>query len=79
MDLEEYALDRCPVPDLRHLSKEKCKQIDELWEKLKSINVPSLLEQLEGSHPFRLELDDGLLQILGIDDQEQKEFNGESI
>ncbi len=72
MDLEEYALDLCPVPDLSHLTAQSKLDIENLWNRLRSLKVPSLVEQLEGSHPFRTELDDGLLRILGISDEEQR-------
>lgn len=72
MDLEEYALDRCPVPDVGQLTQEQCNMIDQLWEKIRNVEVPSLIEQLESNHPFRAELDDGLLQILGISSAEQR-------
>jgi hypothetical protein len=72
MDLEEYALNRCPVPDLTQLTSQQCKMIDDLWEKIKDIEVPSLIDQLESNHPFRTELDDGLLLIMGISDPKQR-------
>jgi hypothetical protein len=72
MDLEEYALDKCPVPDIGQLTSEQCNMINELWEKIKSIEVPSLIDQLESNHPFRAELDDGILRILGIKGSEHR-------
>ncbi|NIO36424.1 hypothetical protein GTO27_01830 [Candidatus Bathyarchaeota archaeon] len=74
MDLEEYALDRCPVPDIGQLTQEQCNMINQLWEKIRNIEVPSLIEQLESNHPFRAELDDGVLRILvlGISNAEQR-------
>ena len=74
MDLEEYALDRCPVPDVGQLTQEQCNMINQLWEKIRNIEVPSLIEQLESNHPFRAELDDGILQILGISNAERRTF-----
>jgi hypothetical protein len=72
MDLEEYALDRCPVPDVGRITQEQRDMIDQLWEKIRNIEAPSLFEQLESNHPFRTELDDGILQILGISNMEQR-------
>jgi hypothetical protein len=72
MDLEEYALDKCPVPDITQLTPQQCKKINDLWEKIKNVEVPSLIDQLESNHPFRTELDDGLLLILGISDVRQR-------
>jgi hypothetical protein len=73
MDLEEYAIDRCPVPDVGQLTQEQRHRINQLWERISKIEVPSLIEQLECNHPFRVELDNGLLQILGISDPERRE------
>jgi len=72
MDLEEYALDRCPVPDVSRLTQKQRNMINQLWEKIRNMEVPSLIEQLETNHPFRAELDDGILQILGISDAEKR-------
>jgi len=72
MDLEEYALDKCPVPDIGQLTSEQCNMINELWEKVKGIEVPSLMDQVESNHPFRAELDDGILRILGVKDSEHR-------
>lgn len=74
MDLEEYALDRCPVPDVGQITKEQHHMINQLWEKIRNIEVPSLIDQLESNHPFRTELDNGILQILGISDLERRTF-----
>ena len=68
MDLEEYALDRCPVPDISKLAEKDHEAIGDLWQKLSQHKVPSLLEQLASPASFRDELDDGLLGILGISD-----------
>jgi hypothetical protein len=72
MDLEEYALDNCPIPDVGKLSQDNCDAINVLWERIKNIQAPSLIEQLETNHPFRAELDDGILKLLGIEDSQQR-------
>ena len=72
MDLEEYAMDRCPVPDVSNLSEEDSKAIENLWRKVSKMEVPSLVSQLAGPSTFREELDDGLLKILGISNQEER-------
>ncbi len=72
MDLEEYAMDRCPVPDVSKLTEKDFQAIEALWEKLSKRKVPSLLEQLESPASFRLELDDGVLRILGISDPAER-------
>jgi type I restriction-modification system DNA methylase subunit len=73
MDLEEYALDRCPVPDLSKLTQTDCDSIEELWQKISRTQVPSLVEQLRDGNAFRRELDEGMLRILGISDQQERE------
>jgi len=60
------------VPDVGQLTRENCDAINELWERIKNIEVPSLVEQLETNHPFRAELDDGILRLLGIENAKQR-------
>ena len=72
MDLEEYAMDKCPVPDVSNLSEEDNEAIENLWQKVSRMEVPSLVKQLANPSSFRKELDDGLLKILGISDQEER-------
>lgn len=72
MDLEEYALDRCPVPDFSKLTQDDYNAVDELWQKVSKIEVPSLLEQLSTHSTFRMDLDEGLLKILGISDAPER-------
>jgi len=72
MDLEEYALDRCPVPDLTKLTETDRSFVEELWERVSKIEVTSLIDQLREGVPFRRELDEGLLKLLGVSDKQER-------
>lgn len=66
MDLEEYAMDKCPVPDLSTLTPKQCEAIESLWDELRDVEVDSLVKQLKSPDAFRRRLDEGLLEILGV-------------
>lgn len=61
MKLEDFTLDRLPVPDVTALSDAQRRAIHELWERLRTSRFPDLMTQLSKHHDSRKALDDALL------------------
>ncbi|MEM5870652.1 MAG: N-6 DNA methylase [Candidatus Aenigmatarchaeota archaeon] len=62
------------VIDIRKLSLEEKKELLNLFDKIKEVEFPSILDQLEKRFWARVELDKTILKILGFSDKEIEEW-----
>ncbi|MBZ9577992.1 N-6 DNA methylase [Patescibacteria group bacterium] len=58
----------------RSVSEKEKETLMNLFEKLKDVEFPSIIEQLENRFPARIELDKKILKILGFSDKEIDEW-----
>jgi len=63
--MEQYVLNRLPMPDFSALTEAQWHQVEALYEKARSGRLPSLVDQLR-DHSIREEIDEGLLALLGV-------------
>jgi hypothetical protein len=66
-------------PDLLRLDDEKKKQFLDLFEKLRKIDFPSLIQQLETGFQARIELDDAFMKVLGVAKEVERKRMGDSL
>jgi len=57
-----------------NLSKKEIKELLDLFDKIKNIEFPSIIEQLETKFPARVNLDTTILRILGLTNEEINEW-----
>jgi hypothetical protein len=69
-DIMESDLNLFKTVDSRKLSEQELKTLNALFEKLKNVEFPSLLEQIESRFWARVELDETVLRTLGFSDVE---------
>lgn len=69
-DIMESDLNLFKTIDSRKMSKKELEILNALFEELKYVAFPSILEQLEGRFWARVKLDEALLKILGFSDME---------
>lgn len=69
-DIMESDLNLFITVDSEKLTKKELKDLNDLFAKLKNVDFPSILEQLENRFWARVELDETILKILGFSDQE---------
>ncbi|MGD0405670.1 MAG: N-6 DNA methylase [Candidatus Bathyarchaeia archaeon] len=60
--------------DSKRLSEKDLKRLNELFEELKEVEFPSIVEQLEKRHWARLKLDETVLSIIGFSNEEINEW-----
>ena len=65
MQVDEYVLEEFRVPDLKKFSGDKLKSLREVFESVKDVEFPSILDQLRHKHPARKLIDRTWLEILG--------------
>jgi len=64
--LERFTVDRMLLPDPSSLSAEDWAKVDRLWGAVGTLPLRSLAEQFQDGDSFRQQLDDGLLELVGI-------------
>ena len=69
-DIMESDLNLFTTIDSKKLSKKEVRRLNDLFAKLKAVEFPSIIEQLENRFWARLELDKTILKILGFSDGE---------
>jgi len=69
-DIMETDLNLFITIDSKKLPKKGVKKLNDLFDKLKDVEFPSILEQLESRFWARVELDKTILKILGLSDGE---------
>ncbi|GIU71840.1 MAG: hypothetical protein KatS3mg003_1319 [Candidatus Nitrosocaldaceae archaeon] len=62
------------IIDVKSLSKENIEDLLTLFDRIKDIEFPSILEQLENRFEYRVELDKTILKILGFTNREINEL-----
>ncbi len=73
-DIKEEDLRNFEFVDIRKFAKSEKQTLLNLFEKLKDVEFPSILEQLENRFWARVELDKTILKILGFSDREINEW-----
>jgi len=69
-DIMESDLNLFITINSKKLSKKEVERLNEIFTKLKNVEFPSILEQLENRFWARVELDKTILEILGFSDRE---------
>jgi hypothetical protein len=70
LQLDKYVLETLLVPDLRHLTEEKKNRLLQVFEEVRNVEFPSLLEQLDNAHVMRRKIDAVWLEALDEDKPE---------
>jgi hypothetical protein len=70
LQLDKYVLETLLVPDLRGLTEEKKNRLLQVFEEVRNVEFPSLLEQLDNAHVMRRKIDAVWLEVLGEDKPE---------
>ena len=65
MKIHEYMLEEILVPHPNNISKNEYETLINVFEKIKRIPLPSILEQLKSKHPARRLIDETWLKVLG--------------
>jgi len=73
-DIRKSDLENFLIFDVDKLSQEEKQTLLNLFEKLKNVEFPSILDQLENRFRERVELDKTILQILGFSKREINEW-----
>ena len=74
MKIHEYMLKETYVPSLRKMSKKERESLLQLFNKVRNISFPSIVEQLKNRFWARETVDKVFLKILGFNDKETKEI-----
>ncbi|MFW9990564.1 MAG: Eco57I restriction-modification methylase domain-containing protein [Candidatus Odinarchaeota archaeon] len=72
LNLHEYVLEEFRVLNVNQLKEEEKTKLAEVFEEWKEIEFPNLLEQLWKSYEGRRAIDDAVLEVLGIENREQR-------
>lgn len=64
-DIKKYI-----IPAMENLSKKEFDSLLQLFNEVRDVRLPSILEQLKGKHPTRIKIDKAILQILGFNEKE---------
>jgi hypothetical protein len=73
-EIKIFDLSEIYVPDLKLLNKNEKDKLLSLYEKLKDVEFPSILEQFRKKFWARVELDKTILKVLGFSDEEIEEW-----
>jgi hypothetical protein len=65
IELSEYVLDEFLIPDPAKLNKSECRRLIEVFDKIKRVEFPCILDQLRNKHSSRRLIDTTWLKILG--------------
>ena len=74
MKIHEYMLKETYVPDLRKISKKEKGSLLQLFDKIRNVSFPSIVEQLKNKFWAREEIDKTFLKVLGFSDEETEEI-----
>jgi type I restriction-modification system DNA methylase subunit len=70
MKLHQYQIRNSFTLNIKMLNSEDRKILLVLFDKLKNLEFPSILEQIKGKYPLRVEIDRAILRVLGFSDEE---------
>lgn len=65
--LEQYALDAVSFPDFYSLSEDDWETVEAVYHELARNELPDLMQQLDDPDPTRKDLDDAMLELVGIE------------
>jgi hypothetical protein len=69
MNYDKYVLESSFVLDTEKLDSKNRRLLLQLFDKIKDIKFPSLLDQLRKKHPQRVELDKTIMRAIGFNDE----------
>jgi hypothetical protein len=70
LQLDEYVLEETLTPDFSKIEKDKIIDLLTLFDELKDVKFPSILEQLEREFSPRVKIDKAFLKVLGLSEQD---------
>jgi len=70
MKLHEYAMNEMQLLDPKKLKKYERDRLLQRFDTIKNVSFPSILEQLKGKFPPRVEIDRAVFRVLGFGDDE---------
>mgnify|MGYP001088128003 CR=1 FL=1 len=76
MTVHDYMLGEMLVPAPEKLSKNDCKRLLKVFNVVKKIKFPGILEQLRSKHPYRRHIDKAWLEILGYEGDADELLDG---
>ncbi len=65
--IDKYTLVNFLVLNPEKLNKNEKELILKIFEEVKDIELPSILEQLKTKHPIRRKIDESILKVLGVE------------
>jgi len=74
MAFRKYVMSNLAVLDPSSLSENHRKIVLRTFDKVKDVEFPSFLEQLEHTHPLRKKIDETILKILGFKEEDIKDL-----
>ena len=74
MKIHEYMLKETYVPNLGKMSKKERASLLQIFDKVRNVSFPSIVEQLKNRFWARENIDKTFLKILGFNDKETKEI-----
>ena len=74
MQIDKYTLDDMRILDPTTLSKDQKKFLMDLFERVKGVDFPCVLEQLRGRFWARVEIDKAILKVLGFNETETNQL-----
>jgi hypothetical protein len=72
MKVHDYMLGEMLVPDFAKIPKRELDQLLQVFDAVKEVKFPSILDQLKGKHPSRRLIDTAWLRILGYEEDSDK-------
>lgn len=76
LQLDEYVLEELKAPDLTKLSDSEIDQLLNVFEKVRDVELPSILDQLKRKNPYRQAIDRAWLEILGYEGDADELLDG---
>jgi hypothetical protein len=68
LQLDEYALEEALVPDFENIERGTIGKLLDVFDGIKDVRFPSILEQLEQEFSAREKIDKAILMALGFDE-----------
>jgi len=70
LEIGKYMLNKFLILDPQNLSKKEKNSLLDVFDNIKDVTFPSILDQLKTKFPARTEIDKAVLKVLGLADDE---------
>ncbi len=77
--MERFTVDQISLPDYSRFTEDDWVRSEQLWAGVSKTPLPSLLEQVSTDNSARKRLDDGLLQLMGIEGADGRKRIGQAV